>query len=87
MQNNIKNVKFVEMVYDHIITFDIQELADANNFVTDDIEAVEGGKWGHLHITLKDGSIVTTDVCRYHGADMKWASEEHLYDANYGELI
>jgi hypothetical protein len=28
-----------------------------------------------------------TDGCTYGEVDMKWASEEHLYDANYGELI
>jgi hypothetical protein len=52
MQNDIKNVRFVEMTFDHTISFDIQEIADTNNFVTDDIEAVECGKWAHLHITL-----------------------------------
>jgi hypothetical protein len=87
MQNDIKNVRFVEMTFDHTISFDIQEIADANNFVTNDIEAVECGKWAHLHITLKDGRVITEDGCNYGEVDMKWASEEHLYDANYGELI
>jgi hypothetical protein len=36
---------------------------------------------------LKDGRIITEDGCNYGEVDMKWASEEHLYDANYGELI
>jgi hypothetical protein len=35
MNTNIKNVRFVEMTFDHTIAFDIQEIADANNFVTD----------------------------------------------------
>jgi hypothetical protein len=86
-ENDIKNVRFVEMTFDHTISFDIQEIADANNFVTNDIEAVECGKWAHLHITLKDGRIITEDGCTYGEVDMKWASEEHLYDENYGELI
>jgi hypothetical protein len=36
---------------------------------------------------LKDGRVITEDGCNYGEVDMKWASEEHLYDANYGELI
>jgi hypothetical protein len=28
MNTNIKNVRFVEMTYDHTIAFDIQEIAD-----------------------------------------------------------
>jgi hypothetical protein len=87
MQNDIENVRYVEMTFDHTISFDIQEIADTHNFITDDIEAVECGKWAHLHITLKDGRIVTTDGCNYGEVDMKWASEEHLYDKNNGELI
>jgi hypothetical protein len=30
MNNDIKNVRFVEMTFDHTIAFDIQEIADAN---------------------------------------------------------
>ena len=87
MQNDIKNVRYVEMTFDHTISFDIQEIADANNFVTDDIKEVECGKWAHLHITLKDGRIITEDGCNYGEVDMKWASEEHLYDENYNHVI
>ena len=87
MQNDIENVRYVEMTFDHTISFDIQEIADANNFVTDDIKEVECGKWAHLHITLKDGRVVSTDGCNYGEVDMKWASEEHLYDEKYGEII
>ena len=86
MSEDIKNVRFVEMIYDHTITFDIQEIANDNDFETDEIEAIEGGKWGHLNIILKDGSIVTTDDCRYYEDDMKWSREERLYDANYKEV-
>ena len=38
MQDDIENVRYVEMTFDHTISFDIQEIADANNFVTDDIK-------------------------------------------------
>ena len=86
MQNDIKNVRFVEMTYDHTISFDIQEIADANNFVTDDIKEVECGKWAHLHITLKDGRVITEDGCNYGEVDMKWASAEYFYDKNYNEV-
>jgi len=89
MENDIKNIRYVEMTFDHTISFDIQEIADANNFVTDDIKEVECGKWAHLYITLKDGRIVTTDGYKYGEVevDMKWASEEHFYDEKYEELI
>ena len=40
MQNDIENVRYVEMTFDHTISFDIQEIADANNFVTDDITSL-----------------------------------------------
>ena len=65
----------------------LNKIAKANNFLTRDIKEVECGKWAHLHITLKDGRIITEDGCTYGEVDMKWASEEHLYDENYGELI
>ena len=86
MENDITNIRFVEMTYDYTITFDIDEIANANNFIPSDVEAVECGKWAHLHITLKDGRVITEDGCNYGEVDMKWASEEHLYDKNYGEI-
>ena len=86
IENVMENVRFVEMTFDHTIAFDIQEIADANNFVTNDIKTVECGKWAHLHIILKDGRVITEDGYNYGEVDMKWASEEHLYDENYGEV-
>ena len=44
MMNDIENVRFVEMTYDYTITFDIDEIANANNFIPSDVEAVECGK-------------------------------------------
>jgi len=87
MQNDIENVRYVEMTFDHTISFDIQEIADANNFVTDDIKEVECGKWAKLNITLKDGRVIEEDGCFYGETDMKWASTENFYDGSYNEII
>ena len=87
MSNDIKNVRYVEMTYDHTISFDIEEIADTHNFTTDDIEAVECGKWAKLNITLKDGRVIEEDGCFYGETDMKWASTENFYDGSYNEII
>ena len=75
------------MTYDHTISFDIEEIADTHNFTTDDIEAVECGKWAKLNITLKDGRVIEEDGCFYGETDMKWASTENFYDGSYNEII
>ena len=49
MQNDIENVRYVEMTFDHTISFDIQEIADANNFVTDDITSL----WKMVELSQK----------------------------------
>jgi hypothetical protein len=59
-----------EMTFDHTIAFDIQEIADSNNFEIADIAEIECGKWAHLHITLKDGRVITEDGCNYGEVDM-----------------
>jgi hypothetical protein len=51
-----------------------------------DIAEIECGKWAHLHITLKDGRVITEDGCNYGEVDMKWASAEYFYDKNYNEV-
>ena len=87
MQNDITNIRYVEMTYDHTITFDIEEIANANNFLTRDIEEVECGKWAKLWITLKDGRVITEDGCLFGEIELKWAREEAFYDGSYNELI
>ena len=87
MNNDITKICHVEMTYDHTISFDIEEIADTHNFTTDDIEAVECGKWAKLNITLKDGRVIEEDGCFYGETDMKWASTENFYDGSYNEII
>ena len=88
MDNDITNIRYVEMTYDHTITFDIDEIANANNFIPSDIEEVECGKWAKLWITLKDGRVIEEDGCFYTDTtDLKWAREESFYDGSYNELI
>ncbi len=88
MQNDIENVRYVEMTFDHTITFDIEEIANANNFIPSDIEEVECGKWARLSITLKDGRVVEEEG-NMDGAfpELKWAEKETFYDGNYNEII
>ena len=88
MQNDIENVRYVEMTYDHTITFDIEEIANANNFIPSDIEEVECGKWAKLNITLKDGRVINEEGSFYDAIpDLKWAEREAFYDENCNEII
>ena len=84
---DITKIRHVEMTYDHTIHFDIQEIADANNFAPGDIEAIECGKWAKLNITLKDGRVVEEEG-NMDGAfpELKWANTENFYDENYNEV-
>ena len=86
MSEDITEICHVEMSYNHTINFDIQELADSNNFAPGDIEAIECGKWAKLNITLKDGRVIEEDGSFYGEVDMKWASTENFYDENYKEV-
>ena len=85
MSEDITKIHHVEMTFDHTIAFDIQEIANSNNFEIADIAEIECGKWAHLHITLKDGRVITEDGCNYGEVDMKWASAEYFYDKNYND--
>ena len=74
--------------HDQTITFDIDEIANTNNFLTRDIEEVECGKWAKLKITLKDGRVIEEDGCFYNSTpELKWADREAFYDGSYNELI
>jgi len=84
MIEDITKIRYVEMTYDHTINFDIQEIADANQFVLGDIKEIECGKWTKLNITLKDGRVIEEDG--YGETDFKWASIENFYDENYNEI-
>ena len=88
MENDITNIRYVEMTYDYTITFDIDEIANANNFIPSDVEAVECGKWARLSITLKDGRVIEEEGSFYDAMpELKWAEKETFYDGNYSELI
>ena len=87
MSEDITKIRHVEMTYDHTIHFDIQEIANANNFAPGDIEEIECGKWAKLNITLKDGRVIEEDGSFYHAMpELKWASTENFYDENYNEV-
>ena len=86
MSEDITKIRHVEMTYDHTIHFDIQEIANANNFALDDIEVIECGKWAKLNITLKDGRVIEEDGSFHGEVDMKWADTENFYDKDYNEV-
>ena len=86
MSEDITKIRHVEMTYDHTVHFDIQEIANANNFEIADIAEIECGKWAKLNITLKDGRVIEEDGSFYGEVDMKWASTENFYDENYKEV-
>ena len=83
---DITKIRHVEMTYNHSIHFDIQEIADANNFEIADIAEIECGKWAKLNITLKDGRVIEEDGCFHGEADLKWANSEDFYDKDYNEI-
>ena len=86
MSEDVTEIRHVQMTYEHTIHFDIQEIADANNFALGDIEAIECGKWAKLNITLKDGTVIEEDGSFCGEVAMKWANTETFYDENYNEV-
>ena len=49
-------VRYVEAKYDTTLSWDIEAIAEKNNFKMEEIDNVEVGKWTRLFITLKDGT-------------------------------
>ncbi len=76
-------VRYVEAKYDTTITWDIEEIAERNNFKIEEIDKIEVGKWVRIFITLKDGTIFQEDGSTGDTTDWKWSEHESFYDKDW----
>ena len=76
-------VRYVEAKYDTTISWDIEEIAERNNFKIEEIDKIEVGKWVKLFITLKDGTIFSEDGGTGDSTDWKWAEHQGFYDKDW----
>ena len=52
-----------------------------------DIEKVEVGKWVELHITLKDGTFISTQITpELDNTDWKWSSMDSYLDEDWNPI-
>ena len=77
------DVRYVEAKYDTTIMWDIESIAERNNFKIEEIDKIEVGKWVRIFITLKDGTIFQEDGCTGDSTDWKWAEHQGFYDKNW----
>ena len=54
-------VRFVEACYASIMRWDVESIAQENNFKLEDIDYMYVGKWVQLFIHLKDGEVCVVD--------------------------
>ena len=76
-------VRYVEAKYDTTIMWDIEDIAERNNFKIEDIDKIEVGKWVRLFIILKDGTIFQEDGGTGDSTDWKWSEHQGFYDKNW----
>ena len=76
-------VRYVEAKYDTTITWDIEEIAERNNFKIEEIDNIEVGKWVRIFITLKDGTIFQEDGSTGDTTDWKWSEHQGFYDKDW----
>ena len=76
-------VRYVEAKYDTTISWDIEEIAERNNFKIEEIDKIEVGKWVRLFITLKDGTIFQEDGNDSDATDWKWSSLDSYLDGDW----
>jgi len=79
-------VRYVEAKYDTTISWDIEEIAERNNFKIEEIDNIEVGKWVKLFITLKDGTVIEEDGYSDDTTDWKWADREGFYDKDWHSI-
>jgi recombination DNA repair RAD52 pathway protein len=77
------DVRYVEAKYDTTIMWDIESIAERNNFKIEEIDKIEVGKWVRIFITLKDGTIFQEDGGTGDSTDWKWAEHQGFYDKNW----
>ena len=76
-------VRYVEAKYDTTLSWDIEAIAEKNNFKMEEIDKIEVGKWTILFITLKDGTIFQEEGSDGDATDWKWAVHQGFYDKNW----
>ena len=77
------DVRYVEAKYDTTIMWDIESIAERNNFKIEEIDKIEVGKWVKIFITLKDGTIFQEDGGTGDSTDWKWAEHQSFYDKDW----
>ena len=76
-------VRYVEARYDTTVSWDIEDIAERNNFKIEEIDKIEVGKWVKIFITLKDGTIFQEDGGTGDSTDWKWAEHQSFYDKDW----
>ena len=77
-------VRYVEAKYDTTLSWDIEAIAEENNFKIEEIDKIEVGKWTRLFITLKDGTVFEEEgYVDSDATDWKWAVHQGFYDKNW----
>ena len=76
-------VRYVEAKYDTTLSWDIEAIAEKNNFKMEEIEDIKVGKWTRLFITLKDGTIFSEDGNDNDATDWKWSSLDSYLDGDW----
>lgn len=83
----MKRVKSICAKYDTNVWWDIDDIARAYEFDTEDIVNIEVVKWVQLEITLKDGTVHSifggSDT---EATDWKWSVKEEYFDKDFREL-
>mgnify|MGYP001239760076 FL=1 len=76
-------VRYVEAKYDTTLSWDIEAIAEKNNFEMEEIEDIKVGKWTRLFIYLKDGTQFWEDGNESDATDWKWAEHQGFYDKDW----
>ncbi len=81
------DVRYVEAKYDTTIMWDIESIAEGEDFELEDIEKIEVGKWVELHIMLKDGRVITEQARpNLDNTDWKWSVKDSYLDEDWNEI-
>ena len=80
---SMTKVRYVEAKYDTTLSWDIEAIAEKNNFKVEEIEDIKVGKWTRLFIYLKDGTQFWEDGNESDATDWKWAEHQSFYDKDW----
>ena len=76
-------VRFVEAWYRSVMRWDVESIAQENNFKVEDIDYIYVAKWATLFIYLKNGEVHTVeseDSVLYDNTDWKYPLDEVFLD-------